>query len=250
MGFMFSLFAFGIIIENIFVLPVLWIIKRLFIPGSFMMQNVHRSFFTVWLWLLKIGGLMEFHPPKGTPVDGPSVIVANHPGLFDVVVLIRVIPKMSVLVKRSLSSSVWLKSVFSLSGYISSPDLNDTGSAIHSLRAAKKILQQGYRFMLFPEGTRSPKGGMSHFHLGAFRIAQMANVPVQPVIIRNSPPFMPKEDHWYYPPYPRSVLELEFIEPIPPPEKGQAEKAAFRLEQRFRKELGLPDETNRANPTE
>jgi 1-acyl-sn-glycerol-3-phosphate acyltransferase len=246
LGLMFLVFGFGIIVENIIILPVLRVIRIISAPEKFQLQNVNRSLFSAWLWLLKIGGLLEFRPPAGTLRAGPSVIIANHPGLFDVIVLIRVIPKMSVMAKRSLGLSIGLKYIMAFSGYISSPESSNPGSAIHSLKAVKEILSQGYRFMLFPEGTRSPKGGMSHFNPGAFRIAQMADVPVQPVLIKNTPPFMPKEDHWYYPPFERSVLELEYLEPIPPPEKGRAQATALQLERRFRRELGLPDEANGA----
>ncbi|MDD5223235.1 MAG: lysophospholipid acyltransferase family protein [bacterium] len=242
LGLLFLAFGLFLIMENIAVLPVLRVIGVFSAPEKSRLQNLNRSLFWLWFRLLKIGGLLEVRPPAGTPCEGPSVIVANHPGLFDVLVLIRVIPRMSVMAKRSLGLSIGMKYIMSASGYVASPELSNPGSAIHSLKAVKEILGQGYRFMLFPEGTRSPKGGMSHFHPGAFRIAQMAGVPVQPVIIRNSPPFLPKEDHWYYPPFERSVLELEFLEPLPPPEKSQAQPAALQLERRFRRELGLPEE--------
>lgn len=244
LGLLFLVFGLFIIVENLVILPILRVIGIFAAPEKSRLQNINRSLFRLWFRLLKIGGLLEVRPPVGTLGEGPSVIIANHPGLFDVLVLIRVIPRMSVMAKRSLGLSVGMKYIMAASGYIASPELSNPGSAIHSLKAVKEILGQGYRFMLFPEGTRSPKGGMSHFHPGAFRIAQMAGVPVQPVIIRNSPPFLPKEDHWYYPPGERSVLELEFLEPIPPPEKGQAQPMALQLERRFRRELGLPEETD------
>jgi 1-acyl-sn-glycerol-3-phosphate acyltransferase len=104
------------------------------------------------------------------------------------------------------------------------------------------LLKSGRRFMLFPEGTRSPKGGMLPFKSGAFKIARAAGVPVQPVLIRNIPPFMAKEDKWYFPEYGRSVFSAEYLEPIPPPEAGREMKAARDMEKLFRERLGLYEE--------
>ena len=104
---------------------------------------------------------------------------------------------------------------------------------------AVERIRSGQKFLLFPEGTRSPKGGLLPFKPGAFRIAGMARVPIQPVLIRNMPPFLPKEDKWYFPPSPISSLEMEFWEPVGPPERGKEEELARELEHRYRSALGM-----------
>jgi 1-acyl-sn-glycerol-3-phosphate acyltransferase len=67
----------------------------------------------------------------------------------------------------------------------------------------------------------------------------MTDVPIQPVLIRNNPPFLPKEDRWYFPRKEISRFRMEFWEPVMPPEKGEEKKFAMELEQRFRKALGI-----------
>jgi 1-acyl-sn-glycerol-3-phosphate acyltransferase len=81
------------------------------------------------------------------------------------------------------------------------------------------------------------------FKAGAFRIARMTNVPIQPVLIRNTPPFMPKEDKWYFPPWQISSLEMEFWEPILPPETGKEKEFTQALENRYKHALGLEENT-------
>ena len=119
------------------------------------------------------------------------------------------------------------------------PISDDLSAAVQLTNNIVDVLKSGRRFMLFPEGTRSPKGDLLNFKSGAFKIARAAGVPVQPVLIRNIPPFMPKEDKWYYPQYEKSCFEAEFLEPIAAPEAGREMKAAKELEMIFRGHLGL-----------
>lgn len=113
-------------------------------------------------------------------------------------------------------------------------------------------VRNGYKFMVFPEATRSPKGGMGRFSPGPFMLARRSNVPVQPVLIRNNPPFMPKEDKWYFPPFHASTIQLEYWELLAPPEPGKDREFAKGLEARYREALGLAmsedHESDRVSP--
>lgn len=238
MGLMFLLFGFGILLEVLLVSPVLRLLARFQGPDPARMQAVHRFLMGLWLWGLKLGGLLTVLPPVGKPMAGPCVMVANHPGLFDIVVLIRDIPKLSVLVKRSLAEKLPLKSVFRLSGYVCSPDYGTAGAAFDTVNEALSCLEQGHKFMMFPEGTRSPAQGPGRFKAGAFKIARKANVPIQPVLLRNNPRFMTHESRWYFPPRQVSTLQFEFQAPLPPPEPDTETEAARALEERFAEELG------------
>jgi len=238
MGMMFMVFGAGILFEQIFILPFLLVYERIAGPDPRRIQGVHRFLFTIWLRLLKAGGLLKTLPSKGKVMDGPCIIVANHPGLFDIIVLIRDIPKMSVLAKSDLRSQLGLGPIFRLSGYVFEPGRSDAFEAMEPVKIAMDLLRQGFKFMLFPEGTRSPKGGMLPFSAGAFKLSRKANVPVQPVLIRNIPPFLSHEDQWYNPPQETSTIELEFLEPIPPPKEGKEQAEAVKLENHYRKILG------------
>lgn len=238
MFFMFALFGSGILFLLIFIFPFLWIISALFGNNPLRMQNVFRFCFRIWLFFMRAGCLLKYVPGSGKPLGGPCIIIANHPGLFDVLFLIREIPGLSVLVKRSLAQSLPIAPMLRLSGYVLSPD-NRTISPIQSFQEAVDQLNIGYKFQLFPEGTRSPSGGLHHFNAGAFKIAQKLNLPVQPVFIKNIPPFLPKKEPWYLPPREISLFQLDFWEPIPPPEKGNIREITKITEARYRRALGL-----------
>jgi 1-acyl-sn-glycerol-3-phosphate acyltransferase len=238
MALMFLLFGIGIVLE-LLVLPLLSFVALLRGPDPRRMERAHRVLMKLWLWGMQAGRLLAIAPPVGQPVDGPSVIVANHPGLFDVMVLIRDIPNMSVMVKPSLVRSLPLGPIFRMCGYTLAPKSGSTGNAMGSLLEAERHLKNGRRFLLFPEGTRSPKGALLPFNPGAFWIARRAGAPIQPVVIRNAPPFIPHEYRWYLPPRERSRFVVEFLDPIPPPARGHEAAAAAALTARYREILDL-----------
>ncbi|MCK9364707.1 MAG: 1-acyl-sn-glycerol-3-phosphate acyltransferase [Syntrophales bacterium] len=235
---LFGLFFVGILLELVFVFPVLWLLSRLSGSRPCQMQNVHRFLFGIWLFLLNVFGLLCEKPPIGSLYNGPCLIVANHPGLFDVLFLIRRIPVLSMIVKSSLAVDLPLGKIFKLSGYIPAPKAGNV-SPVATLLQARDMIQTGYKFLIFPEGTRSPQGGLHPFKHGLFRLARMANVPIQPMLIRNDPPFFTHGDKWRYPPFATSAIQLEFWEPLAPPEYGQERQYAERLETRYREALGL-----------
>ena len=243
MGGLFGIFLLGIFIELLIALPVIWVLDRILGPDHSRMQWAVRILVSLWLFMLKGCRLLTDRAAKGKPFDGPCVIVSNHPGLFDVLFLIRYIPRMSVMVKQSLAKKLPLGPVFRSAGYVLSPDFDRRGP-FQSLDEAVEKVQKGYKFMIFPESTRSPKGDLGRFHPGPFMLARLSNVPVQPLFVRNDPPFLPKEDRWYFPPPRVSTLEIEFWEPMAPPRAGQEREFAIDLEARYRKALGLTMEKN------
>ncbi len=238
---LFGVFLFGILLELLIILPILWVLDKMLTPQPYRMQWTIRIAVSMWLFLLRSCGLLKAREPKGKPFDGSCVVVSNHPGLFDVLFLIRDVPRMSIMVKKSLASKLPLGPVFRSAGYVLSPDFEQRGP-LQCLDEAIEKIRMGYKFMIFPEATRSPKGGLGRFNAGPFMLARLSNVPLQPLFVKNDPPFLPKEDKWYFPPSRVSTLEIEFWEPMAPPMAGQEREFAKNLEARYREALRLTHE--------
>ena len=241
MGALFGLFLLGIFLELLIALPALWVLNGILGPQHGRMQWTIRILVRMWLFLLRGCGLLKGRGFKGKPFHGPCVIVSNHPGLFDVLFLIRDIPCMSVMVKQGLSRKLPLGPVFRFAGYVLSPDFEQRGP-LQSLDEAVEEIRLGFKFMIFPEATRSPKGELGRFNAGPFMLARLSNVPVQPLLVRNDPPFLSKGDKWYFPPPGISTIEIECWEPMAPPRAGQEREFARDLEARYREALGLTSE--------
>ena len=239
---MFAAFGAAILLGHI-ITPFLLLYERFAGNEPLRNQRVYRGFVALWLWLMGKGGLLKTLPSDGKIMGGPCVLIANHPGLFDILILIRDIPKMSLIAKQPLRTKLGMAYLFKLAGWIFATGNADASAAMETTNKAVNVLRKGYKFMLFPEGTRSPKGGLLHFRAGAFKLARLANIPIQPILIRNTPPFLPHEDRWYYPPYETSFIRLEFLEPIPPPHEKEERKVAAMVEDVFRTALGIDHNT-------
>ena len=238
MFWMFTAYALGIGFELVAVIPVIMLWQAIAGRSHMHMQRAHRALFSLWLVFMKLGRLLEAGPYRGKIHDGPCIIIANHPGLFDVLFLIRDIPGMAVLVKPSLARKLPLGPVFRQSGYV----LSNYGSEspLQTVQEIRQIVKEGYKFQLFPEGTRSPAGELLPFNAGAFKLAQSFGIPVQPLLIRNDPPFLPKGAPWYLPPREVSKVEIEFWEPVHVPEGCDIKSFAVQMEERYRGALGYP----------
>ncbi|NOZ02193.1 MAG: 1-acyl-sn-glycerol-3-phosphate acyltransferase [Deltaproteobacteria bacterium] len=211
---MFCLFGAAIVFGLAVVVPVVFIVNRLGGHSFKRMQRVIRRAFSGFLALLRLGRLARSLPARGAVMDEPCVLVANHPGLFDVLFLIRDLPGVSVLVKDSLFP--WMGPILVSAGYVPARARAGSFPSRKPLRDAARLLKAGHRFIVFPEGTRSPEGGLHPFGPWAVEAARLADVPLQPVVIHNRPPFLSHEQRWYYPPYPVSLFQLEFLQPVRP----------------------------------
>ena len=92
-------------------------------------------------------------------------MLANHPSLIDVVVLISIIPNADCVVKAHLFKNPFLRGVVKNTGYISNADPEGL------LVDCKKSLAAGNNLIIFPEGTRTKVGQAVKFQRGAANIA-------------------------------------------------------------------------------
>lgn len=70
-------------------------------------------------------------------------------------------------------------------------DRSNPGSAVASLKAAKKKIRNGTSVMFFPEGTRSRDGKAGVFKKGAFKTAIDLEVPILPITITGTRDILP-----------------------------------------------------------
>ncbi|MCC7013998.1 MAG: 1-acyl-sn-glycerol-3-phosphate acyltransferase [Planctomycetes bacterium] len=135
--------------------------------------------------------LQAFRGCRGT------LIIANHPSLLDVTFLLAYVHPIDCVVKRDLWRSALTRPCVVGADYIP----NDEGAAL--VEACVERLKRGRNIVLFPEGTRSPIGGLQPFQRGVARIALESGCDILPVLIRCSPPFLTKGAKWYRAPLTR-----------------------------------------------
>lgn len=133
-----------------------------------------------------------------------QMIVANHPSLLDVVLLIGHLPDTNCIVKHSLGQNPCMQGPIAQAGYIHNRDVPGM------IEAASKALQQGDTLIVFPEGTRTPADcTVAPLHRGAAAIALRGARVVTPVTIRMRPRSLGKSEPWWRIPAQRIRYRIE-----------------------------------------
>jgi len=139
---------------------------------------------------------------------GHQLIVANHPSLIDVVLIISRLPQADCIMNSEYAENRWLRGAAKAADYIR----NDAGAEV--VRQATRRLSEGRTLVIFPEGTRSPEGGLGRFQRGAAHIALETGLDMLPVHITVEPPMLMKGQKWYHVTKRRSLFTLRVGEPI------------------------------------
>lgn len=153
--------------------------------------TVNRALWRMFAGLMILTGLIGVRGRhlKSLRREHGAVIVANHPSLIDVVLLVALIPKPVCVVKSALGQNMWMRRIVHAAHLV-----NDLPPDV-LLHQATDLLNKGYNILIFPQGTRS--ADRSVFHRGAARLALAAGVSVRPVHIRVSPPILGKHQPWW-----------------------------------------------------
>jgi 1-acyl-sn-glycerol-3-phosphate acyltransferase len=132
-----------------------------------------------------------------------KLIIANHPSLLDVVLLLSIMPRAQCVVKHQLWNSRILGGVMRAAGYIR----NDLDSEA-LIAQCQDVLREEENIILFPEGTRSQPGRPLKFKRGFANIATLTGADLQLVTITCRPTTLTKGEHWYQIPEQRAKFDL------------------------------------------
>jgi 1-acyl-sn-glycerol-3-phosphate acyltransferase len=175
---------------------------------------------------------------------GPLVVVANHPTLVDVTAILASYDNLCCVVKASLLENVFVGPLLRMCGHITASNGEPmSGAAV--MQEAQRRLAEGMSVLIFPEGSRSPRGEMRSFHRGAFELATRNRVPLWPLVVTCNPPALSKGlPIWKHPVrmarqriYPGECLHV-----------GEDVRASCqKVEARYRERLGLEPRARRAD---
>ncbi|MDR2500627.1 MAG: 1-acyl-sn-glycerol-3-phosphate acyltransferase [Treponema sp.] len=119
-----------------------------------------------------------------------KILVANHPSLLDIVMLVSLIPNADCIVNAALLRNLVQGVIKQL--YIP----NSLNFEELSARCAGS-LAQGNCLVIFPEGTRTPRSGPIRVQKGAARLSLLTGRPVVPVRIGGNDKWgLGKKDPW------------------------------------------------------
>ena len=193
-GFCFLHFFLGGLFLALVVFPVVYIC-----PGSkeqkarYSRLIVHYVF-KQFVWQFQFLGVFSVNVQglKNISASQGQLVIANHPSLIDVVILISLIPNANCIVKAALWNSRFLGGVMRATGYIS-----NSGDPEKLLSACNKVLESGQSLVVFPEGTRTVNDKNLKFQRGAAHIAVYTKAQILPVVIFCRPATLRKGEPWY-----------------------------------------------------
>jgi 1-acyl-sn-glycerol-3-phosphate acyltransferase len=151
----------------------------------------------LFYWFLKLIALgpilrLVFRPQteglENVPSEGPAILASNHLSYADWLFMPLTLPRrVSFVAKAEYFTSPgikgWLqKTFFSGSGQIPI-DRSGADAAAGALISAKRVLDKGELFGIYPEGTRSHDGRLYRGKTGVARLALETGVPVIPVAV-------------------------------------------------------------------
>ncbi|HEV2298282.1 MAG TPA: lysophospholipid acyltransferase family protein [Candidatus Acidoferrales bacterium] len=123
---------------------------------------------------------------------GVCIFAANHVSALDPPAALVGIPRrISFLAKKEIFKVPVVATAMRLTSIVP-VDRAAREAALGSMDRARKVIQRGISFVVFPEGTRSADGRLRAFKKGTFVLAIQAGVPVVPLSIFGSRALMPK----------------------------------------------------------
>jgi 1-acyl-sn-glycerol-3-phosphate acyltransferase len=208
----FAVFGVGALVLTLVVVPCLRALPGRRGDVTLRTQWLVHHAFRWFEWFMSVLGLIRVSRVgfEGLAGTGPRLVIANHPTLIDVILLGASLPQADYIVKKATLRNPYLRGAVTAAGYIP----NDVGEGL--VDACVRCLRTGRTLLIFPEGTRSPRGELGRIQRGAAHVALRSGVPLLPVVISCDPPTLMKGQPWYEVPDRTPHLTLVARDPIDP----------------------------------
>ncbi len=201
-------------ISSILLFPVallIWLLTAAFDPRKRLLHQFTCFWASLYSWLnpvwrVRVDGRQRLRD------DRPTVFVANHLSLVDILVLFRTFADFKWVSKIEIFRIPVIGWNMRLNDYIPI-DRGNRESALNMLRLCEEALGRGSPIMMFPEGTRSRDGRLRPFKPGAFELALRTGSPIQPILIEGSGAALPKHGLVLRGRHPITITILDPLEP-------------------------------------
>lgn len=226
-----------VVLSSIVLFPIavlLFCLTALFDRRRWLLHRFTCFWASLYTWL-NPAWPVEIHGRERMYEAGPSVIVANHLSLLDILVFFRLHSHFKWVSKQENFRVPLVGWNMTLCGYI--PLQRGTARSIHAMmRLCDDAIGEGNAIVMFPEGTRSSTGRLRSFKPGAFEIAKRNGVPIQPIVIRGTGDALPKRGFVLQGRHP---ISIEVLDPILGEEvaTSDAEDMMDRVRETFLEEL-------------
>jgi 1-acyl-sn-glycerol-3-phosphate acyltransferase len=205
----FLLFGAGSLLLGLVVFPLLRLMVR---PRELRVRwarAILHYLFRFFVGMMRLTRVLSVEVRGAERLQGRGrLILANHPTLIDVVLLMSLIEQGDCIVKAALGRNPITRGPVRAAGFV----FNDGGEAL--LEDCMRSLRTGSNLIIFPEGTRSTRGEPLRLQRGAARVAVHGALDITPVRIHCEPATLAKGEKWWQVPARRAHIRIEVDEPI------------------------------------
>jgi 1-acyl-sn-glycerol-3-phosphate acyltransferase len=184
-------------------IPTFWILnrKRWLYPFAL---------FGARTWLKACGARVQVTGLENLKEGESYVFISNHRSYLDTATLfaftsrrIGLVAKKELLKAPILGQGMGFVNIIAI-------DRSNAEKALQSMRKAREVMDDGYSFGVFTEGTRAMPGELLPFKKGAFHLALQTDAPIIPVAIKNTDWMMGKKQGVAFP----GTIEMVLLPPI------------------------------------
>jgi putative phosphoserine phosphatase/1-acylglycerol-3-phosphate O-acyltransferase len=140
----------------------------------------------------------------------PAVFIFNHQSAIDMLLLCKLLRRDFIgIAKKEVKNNPIFGPMFTLAGAVFVDRANHE-QAVRALEPAIDALHRGLSIAIAPEGTRSATPKLGRFKKGAFHLAMAAEVPIVPIVFKNTLDALPKHAMFVRP----ATIEVVVHKPI------------------------------------
>lgn len=211
-GLAFCTFGIGGLFMALTIFPAMMLVLRDRAKRRKYAQLVICRGFRLFVWMLRRLGVanVETQDIQRLRDAKGCLIVANHPTLIDVVVIVAQLDHCQCVVKHQLFRNPFLFGVVRAAGFIRNDDNPE-----NLIVEARRHLRSGANIMIFPEGTRTPiNQTMGKLQRGVANIAIETQADLIPVVVHCNHETLKKGVPWYRIPPSKICYRLEVGYPL------------------------------------
>jgi len=240
-GFLFALFGVGALVISLTMFPLLRLTTWNADDARRRIQHGMQLTFRAYMEAMRVLGILTYRVDGAERLRKPGrLIVANHPTLIDVVLLVSQMPEVDCIVKSGLWRNPFLRWPAAWADYLPAV------AGVELIEECSATLRHGRSLLVFPEGTRTVPGKPVRMQRGAAHIALAADADILPVTITCDPPALFKGNPWYRVPARRFHLHVVVGEPMAAREFIRGNESPVRTARRITQWMLTQFEAGRA----
>ncbi|HOV12904.1 MAG TPA: lysophospholipid acyltransferase family protein [Spirochaetota bacterium] len=177
------LFALVNIIQFVFFMPIFFVICLFFDRDKRLFSYLTKFFSNVFHFLFFFEKVQFYKNGLKSPKKGEKrIYVVNHASQYDVILMYLLPGPIKFIFKEKWARMPIIGWTASLAGNVILKEDSKAADSLIFFRRAIELMNRGYPFVIYPEGTRSKDGKIGQFFHGTFKLALDGEADIVPVV--------------------------------------------------------------------